>query len=446
MIKIRSRSSLPSDTVLVAPSFLVKNNLTRNQSLLLQFGITTIPIKLTISEKVPQGQMLVSGACMNKLKIPAEGQFQVRKDGNTLIIGPYIGILVDKLKGKLPFQNLLHYTKIYGHINGALLAFSPKDVNLRTRTIRGFMYSPVKKMWISGQYRYPSSIFNKSLTGNPLMSHFQHNLGKTIFNDFRLDKWSMHKLLSRNVSVRTQLPRTILYQRPQDISRMFEHSEELYMKPVQGSFGSHILKLSKQNNKITVTHKGSLKKVFYSLQELGQFLQKQTHHSGYLIQERIKLVSSKERLIDFRLILVRDGHGKWKRMGIISKLGPRRSIVSNISAGGTAMEGKRTLRRILHRGEAEANAICGRMEKIARTIAKQLVSSGYHAANLGFDFALDTQNKLWIIEVNHNDPNPTIALDAGEKQMFHQTIKANMLYAKKLAGFGISHPSKGRQS
>ncbi|CAM3515535.1 YheC/YheD family protein [Paenibacillus lupini] len=445
MIKIRSRTSLPSDTVLVAPAFLKKWNLSRNQSLLLQFGITTIPIKLTTSEKVAQGQLLVSDACMNQLKIPAEGRFQVRKDGNTLIVGPYIGILVDKIKGRLPFQNLIHYTKMYGHINGALLAFSPEDVNLRAKTIRGFMYSPAKKTWISGQYRYPSSIFNKSLTSHPLMSHFQHNLGKTIFNDFRLDKWSMHKLLSRNVSVRTHLPRTILYQRPQDIARMFEHSEELYMKPVQGSFGSHILKLSKQNNRITVTHKGSLKKHFHNLQELGQFLQKQTHHSGYLIQERIKLVSSKERLIDFRLILVKNGHGHWQRMGIISRLGPRRSIVSNISKGGTAIEGKRMLRRILHRGEAEARATCRRMEKVARNIAMQLVSSGYHAANLGFDFALDTQNKLWIIEVNHNDPNPTIALDAGEKQMFHQTIKANMLYAKKLAGFGTSHPLKGRQ-
>jgi glutathione synthase/RimK-type ligase-like ATP-grasp enzyme len=445
MIKIRSRSSLPSDTVLVAPTFLMKWNLSRNQSLLLQFGITTIPIKLMTSEKVPQGQMLVSDACMNKLKISAEGQFQVRKDGNTLIVGPYIGILVDKIKGNLPFQNLLHYTKMYHHINGALLAFSPDDVNLRTKTIHGFMYSPAKKTWIYGQYRYPSSIMNKSLTSTPLMTHFQHSLGRTVFNNFRLDKWSMHKLLSRNAGIRTHLPRTILYQRPQDIVRMLEQSEELYMKPVQGSFGSHILKLSKQNNKIIVTHKGSLKKVFHNLQELGHFLQKLTHHSGYLIQERIKLVSSKERLIDFRLILVRDGNGKWKQMGIISRLGPRRSIVSNISKGGTAMEGKRTLRRILHRGEAEARAACRRMEKVARDIAKQLESSGYHAANLGFDFALDTQNKLWIIEVNHNDPNHTIALDAGENQMFHRTIKANMLYAKKLAGFGTSHPLKRGQ-
>lgn len=444
MIKIRSRASLPPDTVLVASTFLKKWNLSRNQSLFLQFGVTTIPMKLMTSEKVPQGQMLVHDACMKQLKIPAEGQFQVRKDGNTLIVGPYIGLLVDKIKGSLPFKNLLHYAKTHRHVNGALLAFSPNDVQPRTKTIRGFMYSPVKKTWIYGQYRYPSSILNKSLTSTPLMAHFQQSLGRTVFNNFRLDKWSMHKLLSRNGSVRTHLPRTILYQSPQDITRMLEQSDEVYMKPVQGSFGSHILKVSKQDTKITVTYKGSLKKVFGNVRELGQFLRKQNHQSGYLIQESIKLVSSQERLIDFRLILVKDGRGKWKRMGIIARLGPRRSIVSNISKGGTAMEGKRALRRILHKGEAEAGATCLRMEKIARTIAKQLASSGYHAANLGFDFALDTRNKLWIIEVNHNDPNHTIALDAGETQMFHRTIKANMLYAKKLAGFGTSHPLKGR--
>ncbi|GLX70433.1 YheC/YheD family protein [Paenibacillus glycanilyticus] len=445
MIKIRSRSSLPSDTVLVAPSFLRKWNVGPNQSLLLQFGITAFSVKLNTSEQAQQGQMIISDACMNQLKIPAEGQFQVRKDGNKLIIGPYIGLLVDKIKGKLPYKNLLHYAKMYPHINGALIAFSSDDLNPRTKTIRGFRYSPVTKTWIQGSYRYPSSVINKSLTSAPLMPHLRHNLGRSVFNDFRLDKWSMHKLLSRNASVRAHLPRTILYHSPQDIARMFEQSDELYMKPVQGSFGSHILKLSKQNNQIIVTHKGSLKKVFRNVQELGHFLQRKTHHSGYLIQERIKLVSSKERLIDFRLILVKDGLGKWKRMGIIARLGPRRSIVSNISKGGTAMEGKQTLRGILHKGEAEAGATCRRMEKVARSIAKQLVSAGHHAANLGFDFALDTQNKLWIIEVNHNDPNHTIALDARQTAMFHQTIKANLLYAKKLAGFGTSHPSKGRQ-
>ena len=42
---------------------------------------------------------------------------------------------------------------------------------------------------------------------------------------------------------------------------------------------------------------------------------------------------------------------------------------------------------------------------------------------------------IWIIEVNNKDPNHTILLDAKDRQQLYSIKRANMLYAKRLAGF-----------
>ncbi|WP_282943061.1 YheC/YheD family protein [Paenibacillus sp. RC67] len=445
MMKFRGSSSISKDSILVPYSFAKHWKLVPNQNLLLKYGINVVPVKILTSKNVQANQIIASVRCLHKLKIPEECTFQFNKYKSTLTVGPYIGILVDRTRGKVPTDSLLHYVQMDSLIGGSILVFSPGDVNLRDKTIGGYMYIPSKRTWRYGQYHYPASILNKSSANDQLITHLNNSLGKTIFNDYHLDKWTMHKVLSKNASIRKLLPKTVLYHKPQDIAQMFNQCPEVYMKPIRGSLGKHILKLSKQRNKIVVTYNGTLQKQFGTVRELGNFVKTQTHHSQYLLQERIQLISLNDRLIDFRVIIVKDENGNWQWMGIYSRYGPRKYIVSNISAGGTAQEGTRTLKKILKMGEAEIRTLRGKMERSALHIAKQLETSGLHVGNIGFDFALDTQKRLWLIEVNHNNPNHTIALDAGEKHIFLKTIRANMLYAKKLAGFGRSISLKGKR-
>jgi hypothetical protein len=61
---------------------------------------------------------------------------------------------------------------------------------------------------------------------------------------------------------------------------------------------------------------------------------------------------------------------------------------------------------------------------------------GIHCGNLGLDLAIDTRNKLWILEINNQNPDHYIALLAGYENIFLQARLTNMLYCKYLAGFG----------
>lgn len=51
------------------------------------------------------------------------------------------------------------------------------------------------------------------------------------------------------------------------------------------------------------------------------------------------------------------------------------------------------------------------------------------------------QMNLWLIEMNNRDPDPTIALDINNVQLYYDLKTNPLFYAKSLAGFKIENNS-----
>jgi len=66
---------------------------------------------------------------------------------------------------------------------------------------------------------------------------------------------------------------------------------------------------------------------------------------------------------------------------------------------------------------------------------EQLEQTGFRYGNLGFDIAIDTNNHIWIIEINNIYPDHTIALDANDPLLYKTVMTTPLLYAKWLSGF-----------
>jgi hypothetical protein len=58
---------------------------------------------------------------------------------------------------------------------------------------------------------------------------------------------------------------------------------------------------------------------------------------------------------------------------------------------------------------------------------------GYHCGNIGFDIGIDKTGKIWIIEMNNQNPDHYIAVKAKKKGLYYKAKLKNILYAKKLA-------------
>lgn len=409
--------------------------------LYLRFGINAMEAKLAISEEPDAAEIMLSQDILHFLKLPLSLRYEARSRRNELIIGPYIGILacVKEQDLESTVNNLSSYVYHYRKINGAILAFSAEGVDTQTHRINGYLYRPEKEDWVKGTFDYPAAIFKKTGIGPSLRNHFRSVLGDAVFNNYIFNKWEAYEWLSPYPRLHACFPETQLYANHPDVMKFLDRWGKIYIKPLYGSQGKNIIRVEKKG-KWYFTRLGSADKneelCFKEHRQFRDFLSGTLEKGKYIIQRSLDLIQDGERAVDFRILLLKGPDGSWQDIGMIARYGIKDSITSNVSTGGSAEAGETAIRKVLQLPDIDAGILRGKMSRIAIDAAKGLENCGINCGNLGVDMALDTAGDIWIIEINNIDPNHTIAIDAGDRQMFYNARLMNMLYAKYLAGFG----------
>lgn len=156
----------------------------------------------------------------------------------------------------------------------------------------------------------------------------------------------------------------------------------------------------------------------------------------HIIQQGLDLIRYDEGIVDFRCVMQKNDALRWQCNGIIARVGAKESVVSNISSGGAAMPAEDFIREELASTAKEAFSIKEQMLSLCMKVCSTLDEYGFNYATLGLDIGVDTQNKLWLIEVNNRRPHPGIALRANDIAGYYTILAGPMHYAKALAGFG----------
>lgn len=420
------------------------------QLISLRYGIRADEAVLYSSPEAAPDEILITQDMIQALGLPLSSAYELRARGMEWVIGPYIGILaasnLEQLHANVEY--LSSYLYAYEEIGGSVVAFSPDGVNPSEQTLAGYLYHPEKKEWLYGTYPYPSSIFKRTGMDRSLRTHFQSLLGDRVFNSYIFNKWEMHEWLEPFPSLRPYLPDTVRYEKASDVLWFLEQHNRIYIKPIYGSQGMGILEAERLDEgngdrgggdgavRFRYQSDGEWREVITAgRKETNRFVRSVLKKHRYILQQSVELLKSEDRLIDFRILLVKDRRGRWKDMGMVGRFGVAGSIVSNISSGGTAAMGEDILRQCYGLKEEELWRLRSSLTAIAIRAAEGLEESGVHSGNLGIDLALTPSLHPWILEINNKDPNHTIAIDAGNRQLFYRTRKENMLYAKYLAGF-----------
>ncbi|GAA4720006.1 YheC/YheD family protein [Brevibacillus fulvus] len=407
-----------------------------------RFGLRSALVQIEADKEVNERAIVLSEDIVNLLRIPLCCRYQLKMLNDVLAIGPFISFLTSP-KNKTN-QRYIHqlrdYLSHYDQIGGAVLAFALEGVNQRTMTIDGYLYNPQTQEWQHGTYPFPSVIFIRGyVSSQKWIDYFKRMLGKrAIFNDFYLDKWEMYNLLSHNEELRSYLPTTAIYKTPASIRRFLKKHTEAYLKPVDGTMGISVMKGALTKSGFTIRYRKddqNKKHVFVRFPMATKFLQRSLQSQKYIIQQAIPLITYHKKLIDFRLIVVKNGSGKWEYMGMIARYGAQNSVVSNISAGGYAEKGEDALQKALFLTEEETKAQAEKMADLAIRIADYLDATGLHCGNMGIDLGVEPNGRIWIIEIQHYSPAHSIALDANQQEMYRRILLNNMLYMKRLSGF-----------
>ncbi|WP_134699045.1 YheC/YheD family protein [Ammoniphilus sp. YIM 78166] len=426
------------------PPILMLHSLTRRKLRLigdhwtLRFGIQTMKITLQNCDFLSSHELIVSQSLIKRLRIPLELSYELIRSKDELILGPFIGILGARSnKGLLiSLNHVKHYCRKYSSLNGLIIAFSLEGVNRKEQTITGYKYNPYANQWEPGLFSYPSSIFKITDANKDWVDYFESVIGNRIFNSQGIDKWDMYLLLNKNPVIKPHLAETVLYQDINDLRSFLTRYENVFIKPLNSYGGHGILRVAKLKGQLTLskTYRQHHRKSFDNTDHLLKKIKKKINKAKYIIQKGIDLFSYNGSPIDFRIIMVKNQRGKWSETGFVARFGEADSIVTNISAGGIAESGDAALRSKMNLTKKEAASVKQRMFSLAFEACRCIDGYGNYG-NLGIDMAIDKEGHLWIIEVNNNNPDPTIALDMGNKKLFKKIVLTNMLYAKRLAGF-----------
>jgi glutathione synthase/RimK-type ligase-like ATP-grasp enzyme len=414
-------------------------------------GPHSIAADLVLDRQVPQETLSMSDALFTELMAEANPEWVTAELTDTEFrFGPTIGILChprwDDKKGELrqtrQLPGLLKMVEA-GTRQGALVyLFAIQDVDFAKWKVKGYVWADGG--WTQAWLPFPDVIYDqvvsRKVERNPKYLQERKRLsqlyGDRIFNDGFFDKSQVHDWLTADHRTRPYLPHTVQYSQSRDLVQFLRHHSVVFIKPVHGSLGLGIVRVSRQAD-------GSFA---YELKRPGgrisgkaadpegvvEALRGRLKSKPYLIQEGIPLAQYNRRPFDLRIVLQRDGRGVWMRTKMFARVAQPGDFTSNVSSGGEALSVSEVLRSLYP--DIAKRKQCQRLIRRVSRLVPDVIEeqSGKTFGELGIDVGLDGAGHVWVIEVNAK-PWKSPTTDKGRQDLVDLAFMRPMEYALQLA-------------
>lgn len=322
-----------------------------------------------------------------------------------------------------------------------VFVFTPEETDDSRRRVRAFRYDADRENWSREWTGFPDVIYDRCRTmGSPnfvQMSRFRSKHPELIYLNRPLrHKWGVHLILSRSASIRSHLPETVLYREPKDLNGMLSKYPLLYLKPRSGTGGTGIVSIRRLGDgKYLLQGRNRKRKIILprklTSREIIAYLQPWGLTGHYLIQQGISTSLPDGRVHDFRLLIQKNGEGHWEVTGTAGRIGPKRSVTSNLHGGGTAEPADRLLSRSFPANQVRDIRLT--MNRLAHQVVGLLEQQFGRLCELALDLAVGPDGRVWLLEVNPK-PAREVFHRIGEKETYDKSIRRPVEYALSLAG------------
>jgi glutathione synthase/RimK-type ligase-like ATP-grasp enzyme len=223
----------------------------------------------------------------------------------------------------------------------------------------------------------------------------------------------------------------------QMVESMLKQHQTVYVKPVFGSQGRRIIRISRTGGH-SFTYQYQIKdrlvkKTVYQLAELERKLKPLMGKLTYIIQQEIKLLKNQGSVVDMRVMVQKNERGKWGVSGKAFRIGKTGGITSNLSNGGKACEIQGILAQHFH-DPLEVERIVREVDFLALAAAQSIEKYRFPIGELGIDIGVDQDGRIWFIEANLKPARKVFSL-IGDQETRLLTVQRPILFARYLAGF-----------
>lgn len=388
---------------------------------------------------------------LEKLNIPEGLECNAKFENNIISLGPVIGIFVNCRVINRIFEGSANF-RINETVNSnedantVLYYFCYDDIDFINHRIDGTYYNPVSKVWEKRQFPFPDVLYDKGGSRSrkyKVISKYvrrqfeklQHI--KKINSQHYFDKWDTYKKLSRQKGMKPFLPKTVLFKKMSDLKKMLQESNTIYIKNRYGSNGRGVIRISKQSDSLYLfsrNYKTLEQKKFKSFKALSKKLKPYMKDKKMIIQSAIDLLEVDNRIVDLRATVQRNGSGE---LGIYAhpvRIATPDSPVTSTKSGSTVYQFVDFFKGVMHYSEEEINQLKAEIESFLLN-AYYCIEKVYGTfGEIGIDFALDKDGKLWFIECNAKPGKDTLYKACG-KEIIRKAFLNPLEYGKYISGF-----------
>lgn len=219
-----------------------------------------------------------------------------------------------------------------------------------------------------------------------------------------------------------------------DINQMLQTHSTVYFKPINGTGGRGILRISKvQGVAGTLELRGRnanrsiIKPKRIPSGYLGQYLSGWGSKDRYLVQEGIELELPDGRVHDYRMLVQKNGAGLWRVTGCVGRVGAQNSVTSNLHGGGRATMMEELLSKWIP-DQAKRAQIREEADSLGVDVAQFLDGQYGGLCELALDIAVDKSGRVLLLEVNPK-PSREVFSQVGDMAAYRESMVRPLEYA-----------------
>lgn len=368
---------------------------------------------------------------------------ETRREGEAPMPNVKLGILTLYLtkKGGFEERSFFRQLTVAGKKIGVdVLVFTPENIDERKKQIHAYIYDTAKQRWKRAWTGYPDlfldrSRFYSSERFRPALLFRKRNPQLHFISSPLANKWNLYQQLSRKSAIRPYLPATTLYRRFNDLRKELLQRKLVFLKPINGTGGRGILRIERlvggnYSVKGRSTSRRMLPVRIMSLPQLRDLVKARKPENRYIIQQGIHLRLKNGSVHDYRMLVQKDGNGKWEVTGCVGRVGAAGSVTSNLHGGGRAVP-MMTLLKHWFGSKRKAESVAEDINAFGIMLVETLESIYGRLCELALDIAVDSTGHIWLIEVN-TKPAREVFARIKDRAAYDKAIRRPLEYAKWL--------------
>lgn len=372
---------------------------------------------------------------------------------------PVLGILTLYLNDRKQLEERHIYQKMITEgqkIGLDIFVFTPMDVYDKKKLIYALVYDPQQKRWFRKWRSFPNLIFDRGRIQRSKrfeqLLQFRARYGNLTFLNRPLrNKWTIYQTLFHKSRFRANLPETVLFQNCDDVFRLLKKYPSVYVKPASGTGGRGILRVERLGNDMFLIQGRRQNRSIVSPRKIHKsrlvpYLLGWKGSGRFLAQQGIQIKLPSGRVHDYRMLVQKNGQGKWELTGCAGRVGPPRSVTSNLHGGGQAVAMNTLLKQWVS-SEEQRQEIHKTAERLGLDAAAYLESTFGALCELALDLAIDKNGRVYLLEVNPK-PAREVFSRSGDAEAYRLAIVRPLEYAlwmhkQKEAGPKVFERSEG---